>query len=87
MVLLMEIKLKVQLNTARRQERSEIIILDFLCLLTEIKECTEIINNLPKVSILTKGRRYNPLESKLTGKRKYPKALMISFSTGEKGAV
>lgn len=48
MVLLMEIKLKVQLNTARGQERREIIILDFPCFLTDNKECTEIINNLPK---------------------------------------
>lgn len=32
---LVEIKLKVQLNTARRHERREIIILDFLCLQTE----------------------------------------------------
>lgn len=38
MVLLMEIKLKVQLNTARRQERTEIIILDFLCFLTGKKK-------------------------------------------------
>lgn len=37
MLLLVEIKLKVQLNTARRRERSEIIILDFQCFLTEKK--------------------------------------------------
>lgn len=75
MVILMKIKLKVQLNTARRHERSDIIILGSYYLLTE-KECTgsggktttkgcmEIINKLPILNIIMKGNRYILLKNK-----------------------
>lgn len=77
MVLLMKIKLKVQLNTARWREKNKIIILDFQCFLTE-KKCVEIINNLPKQNIITKVSNYKPIENKLTGK-KIPQSIKFLY--------
>jgi len=42
----------------------------------------EIINNLPKLNIITKGNGYNLLEKKIT--KKVPKGINVKFSYREK---